>query len=408
MGFFRRSEDDKGRAGDSKLRTTAMVIKINPPAQNYHRFVGPLTVVADLPSGPRPLIRRAVSITGDRWLVPGMQVPIAVDPDDPDHFDVDWDSIPPIEQRVTAQDPTLVDPRTAVAATLEATGTATMRGEAALAQAHSWGRPDPTDGFDAAMADAASKPAPEGKTRAVVIVASMRVYIFDEESGDYDKTRAWSMWRHGADAVLSVNVPGRAPYAVFEPAMKFPRSKPSTHPGFLPAFVSLADDHDIEIVWDEVPDRLSTHEKDERRKEQQAAGEAAGRKLQQERIAQMNEMTARLPGAIAAAQSAQAPGVPATPPPATEVAGLPGLPAQAPTEIKVEGLPTLPAQPQVAGQEPPMPHVDAAQQMAASMKTMPLAMRKAMMHNVKRSLKNMTPETREATIALYRKMGIEL
>jgi hypothetical protein len=414
MGFFRHSDDNAAPAGDSKptLRVTAMVIDVNPPAQNYHRFAGPLLVVADLPSGRRPL-HRSVWITRDRWLVPGMQVPIAVDSDDPEHFDVDWDSIPAIEQRVAAQDPTLVDPRAAHGTVLEAISTATVRGEAALEEAHQWGQPDHTDGFDSAMSDAASKPAPDGKARAVILVATMRFYVSDTDT-DYDRARAWPMSRKGAEAVLSVNVPGRVPYAVLEPALKFPRSKPSTHPWCLPAFVSLADDHDIEIVWDEVPDRLSRHEQNKRRKQQQAAGEAAGRQLQQERIAQMNALAARLPGAITAEQSGVAsgaltsPGVPTQPSPATEVAGLPGLPGQAPTEIEVGGLQAVTVQPQAAGQTPPTPHADLAQQMTSSMQTMPLALREMMMHNVKRSLKHMTPETREATISLYRSMGIEL
>lgn len=349
-----------------------------------------------------------------------MQVPIAVDEDDPEHFDVDWDSIPTIEQRVAAQDPTLVDPRSAHSATLEAISTATVRGPAALEEAHQWGQPDHTDGFDTAMSGASSQPASDGKARAVILVATMRVYVFDNDTGDYDRERAWPMSRHGAEAVLSVNVPGRAPYAVLEPALKFPRSKPSTHPWCLPASVSLADDHDIEIVWDEVPDRLSRHEQNERRKQQQAAGEAAGRQLQQERLAQMNEMMARLPGAIAAAQSVGTPGaltppgsvpppeVPTRPAPATGVAGLPDLPPQAPTEIAVGGLPGLPVQPPAAVQAPPMPHADTAQHMTSSLQMMPLALRELMIHNLKRSLKHMTPETRDSTIALYRSMGIEL
>jgi hypothetical protein len=53
--------------------------------------------------------------------------------------------------------------------------------------------------------------------------------------------------------VLAVNIPGRAPYAVFEPAFKRPRGKADYLGAGLPALVSTTDPSDVEILWDEVP-----------------------------------------------------------------------------------------------------------------------------------------------------------
>ena len=54
-------------------------------------------------------------------------------------------------------------------------------------------------------------------------------------------------------AVLAVNVPGRAPYAVLDPRFKRPRGKADYVGAGLPALVSITDPNDIEILWDEVP-----------------------------------------------------------------------------------------------------------------------------------------------------------
>jgi hypothetical protein len=54
-------------------------------------------------------------------------------------------------------------------------------------------------------------------------------------------------------AVLAVNVPGRAPYAVLDPRFKRPRNKADIVGAGLPALVSTTDPNDVEILWDEVP-----------------------------------------------------------------------------------------------------------------------------------------------------------
>jgi hypothetical protein len=57
----------------------------------------------------------------------------------------------------------------------------------------------------------------------------------------------------GRKAVLAVNIPGMAPYAVIETKFKQPRGKADYAGAGLPALVSTTDPTDIEILWDEVP-----------------------------------------------------------------------------------------------------------------------------------------------------------
>jgi hypothetical protein len=57
----------------------------------------------------------------------------------------------------------------------------------------------------------------------------------------------------GNDSVLSVNVPGMAPYAVFKHRLKRPRNVADVNKSGFPALVSSTDPTDIEILWDEMP-----------------------------------------------------------------------------------------------------------------------------------------------------------
>src|SRR5258708_4803375 len=47
------------------------------------------------------------------WLVSGMSIPVVLDPARPSQFEIEWDSIPSIQERVAAGDPALTDPRAA-------------------------------------------------------------------------------------------------------------------------------------------------------------------------------------------------------------------------------------------------------------------------------------------------------
>ena len=102
------------------------------------------------------------------------------------------------------------------------------------------------------MRTAAEAAAPPGKERAVVLVPTIvgTLRQWDEGAGN------WEIVTSGKrKAVLSVNVPGRAPYAVLAEKFNRPRNKTDKVSGAgLPALVSSGDPTDVEILWDEVPE----------------------------------------------------------------------------------------------------------------------------------------------------------
>jgi hypothetical protein len=276
------------------MQVQAIVTACGAPPQNLtaRHYADWVFVVADLGSGPT-LIRSVVRLDRDRWLVPGMQVPIEVDPGSLDAvhvFKIDWDAVPTIIERVDANDPCLADPRAARAAAKAAQEGAADHAHAPTGPISRLGQPlyglgqnavSPSSGMpldtsswtaecDRAIEHAASAQAPAGRKRAVVIPAAMRM-VFRETghhwdgspdlTGDSNQSSFESSPR-GNETVLAVNVPGQPPYAVFEPHFKSPRSRPvyrvpTLYP-WLPALVSDANpseiEIEIEIVWDEVPD----------------------------------------------------------------------------------------------------------------------------------------------------------
>jgi hypothetical protein len=113
------------------------------------------------------------------------------------------------------------------------------------------------DRFAAAMEHAAQAPAPPGGLRAVVMVATSTASL------TFYGTDA-SRWKRVSSgkrkAVLSVHVPGPAPYASFQPEFDRPEGEHDLSEGGLPALVSASDPHDVEVLWDEQPslgDQLS-------------------------------------------------------------------------------------------------------------------------------------------------------
>jgi hypothetical protein len=197
---------------------------------------GPVQILVDAGSGPTAL-RRNFKLTKDRWLVAGMEVPVAIDPGKPDHFTVDWDAIPSIEDRAAANDPTLADPAGAnakVARALEAAGLP-VTGRAA----------SPPVKLDEALERAAREPAPPGKVRAVVVIATIRGHV------DAQHKRQTSV-RGKSPAVFAVNVPGKAPYAVYQGGFKVPRKRWDVAGDGYPALVSATDPNDVEVLWDEL------------------------------------------------------------------------------------------------------------------------------------------------------------
>lgn len=236
MGFLGRA----GHAADDGMRATALVVDADAPPQGAPPFGrgshGTVRLLVDTGSGPAS-ISGTFKYSEDRWLVPGMEVAVTLDPGRPDRFEVDWGAVPSMEDRVAANDPTLADPigagrRVAAALGLTQADTGSTRSER----------------FDEAMAKAAQAPAPAGRRRAVVLVVTIRGRFWSEKHAGHGVT----IERNSA-AVLAVNVPGRGPYAVFARKFKFPHLQADVSRAGLPALVSESDPNDVQVLWDELP-----------------------------------------------------------------------------------------------------------------------------------------------------------
>ena len=220
-------------------RLTALVVHADvAPEGGLRLWRGDVEVMVDL-DGRRTPLRRKFRLDDRRWLVPGMEVPIELDRQKPDRFEIDWSAIPSIEDRVAANDPTLSDP---VAA----------RQRVAAA----WGQPPtPSSGrFEEAMARAAATPAPAGQLRAVVRLATIRGNLQGDDPGGHSRRTTTS---GTSAAVLAVNIPGRAPYAVFVRKLKVPRGRIEITGAGLPALVSAGDPNAVTILWNELPDAMT-------------------------------------------------------------------------------------------------------------------------------------------------------
>ncbi|HET6869605.1 MAG TPA: hypothetical protein VFH80_27075 [Solirubrobacteraceae bacterium] len=242
--FGRRRAPDRDQA--TATTTTALVIEAAAPPQGGPSVGpgshGPLRIRVDLGSGPR-LYDANIRMTEAHWLVPGMDIEIRFDPDHPDRFEIDWDAMPGMEARAASGDPALADPvaarrKVAHALGLTQADTGTAR----------------TERVERAIEQARSRPAPPGKQHAVVLIATIRgrrrVVGDPENAVTHDQVT----YKRASAAVLSVNVPGRAPYAVYVPRFKcvVDLLEPLWMP--LPALVSAVEPTDLEILWNEVPE----------------------------------------------------------------------------------------------------------------------------------------------------------
>jgi hypothetical protein len=228
----------------TKVQTTGLVVGTTDPVDNKLRFRnrnrGWVRVIADANGNQVNAVGR-FDLTENRWLVVGMEIPVRVDPQRPRDFEIDWDTIPSMEERVAANDPTLADPlaahKRAQDALLAANGAADSPA-------------DPTaERFEKAMKHAAEQPAPAGKTRAIVHVAAITatVRLLESSSGHTQSQAQISTGRR--KAVLSVNVPGQAPYALFQRGFTRPRAMAGL---IVPALVSSSDPGDVEVLWAEL------------------------------------------------------------------------------------------------------------------------------------------------------------
>ncbi len=238
MGFFKRGGG--GLADSGATRTAALVVAADQRPEGGGPSTGVVRVLVDRGSRQR-VLEAELHLDRERWLVPGMHVDVVLSPDGT-KFDVDWDRVPPIEERVAANDLTLADPAGAAREVAHALGytqadTGTSRAE------H----------FEAALQEAARQTPPPGKVRAVVVVVAMRGAMGGASGPDLIGGSEVSFQLRSA-AVLSVNVPGRAPYAVYLRKFRFPRKSRTDYTGAgYPALVSESNPSDIEVLWDEVP-----------------------------------------------------------------------------------------------------------------------------------------------------------
>lgn len=244
MGFLRRASDpDRDRAA----RATALVVEASAPPEGSAR-IGPgshgsVRVLVD--SGSQRRVAEArVQMSAEQWLVPGMDVQVVVHPSRPDRVEIDWATVPEMEARVAAGDPALADPigarrRVAHALGMTQRDTGTTR----------------TDRFNRALEHASTLAAPTGRRRAVVLIATIRGRRRIVGDGQDASTHDQVTYGRVSAAVLSVHIPGHAPYAVYRERFKLGADvlEPLWMP--LPALVSDADRHDVEILWDELPGR---------------------------------------------------------------------------------------------------------------------------------------------------------
>lgn len=256
------------------LRVAALVVMAGLPPLNkgVKGFGDWVFVVADLGAGPT-VIRSVVDLDRDRWLVPGTTVTIDVNPvqlGGVRAFTVDWASVAPIRDRAAAGDPALVDPRGARLAAVAARTAAAPLPPASPGMGNS--RSTPCSGpvlevasWSAACDDAISRTGVtvDGTVRAVAVVSAMRMLFSDlthdgqgRPNPQLDREMLF-YWRKraGNETVLSINIAGRSPYAVFVPDFDSPAEKPATiapwlYP-WLPVLVSPSGA--IDVRWDEVP-----------------------------------------------------------------------------------------------------------------------------------------------------------
>lgn len=227
----------------TRVRATGLVVGTTDPIDNRlrlgNRNRGWVRVIADVDGMQVNAVNR-FDLTENRWLVVGMEIPVRVDPQQPGGFEIDWDAIPSMEQRVAANDPTLVDPinahKKAQEALLVAIGAPDTPADAA------------PERFKNAMRHAAEQPAPTGKKHAIVHVSAITSTVRSDEASSENNITKKLVSTGRRKAVLSVNVPGQAPYALLERRFKRPRGMAGL---IVPALVSSSDPTDVEVLWDE-------------------------------------------------------------------------------------------------------------------------------------------------------------
>jgi hypothetical protein len=258
-------------------RMTALVVHAEEPLDNRmgHGDNSLRSVRILIEREPAPIYAtRDFKLDRDHWLVRGQEVPVMIDPDDPGQFEPVWEEVPDIERRAAENDPTLADPvgtRKRVMERLRESGALdaepqgfTQRvgqmADRARATADLLGAEGGLeDHFQESLDQAAASEAPAGKSRGVVVIAATTATLKQEHTGS-EHTVHWYADAHGKhEAVLSVTIPGQAPYAAYLKKFDHKSGKAVDQGAGLPALVSTSDPNDVEVQWGEM---LSVKEHD--------------------------------------------------------------------------------------------------------------------------------------------------
>jgi hypothetical protein len=261
FGFGKHEQDDVQTASDGAT-ANALVTATEEPLDNAggvsSRTLALTQVLVSLPSGAVVGVR-GLPLDPEHWLVAGMTVPVSIDPANPNSFEVDWARVPSIQDRVAANDPSLLDPMAARLKSWDALAAAgfhepdldqvapqLMTLEMNAMRARLAAEPD---AFARQLSGVEGQNAPEGQRRALVQIAASTATWEGTRFGENQHRDV-----HGKHAVvLSVSVPGDAPYAVFVKTFDHQhRAYDENNPG-LPALVSLDDPGSVQVLWDEMP-----------------------------------------------------------------------------------------------------------------------------------------------------------
>lgn len=293
------------------MRQTALVVEASRPLDNRLRLGADLgRKVRILVQGPSPIYTAAeFKFSEDQWLVRGAEVPIEIDPERPEDFEIVWEGVPSISERAAANDPALADPVSAHRQILAALVAAGVAGIGKVAPGRTASRTEEAGGevaakmgggilrkfgmgglaekaqqgmqlalhtdpgatalqseaellesgdmnalfgrYESVREETYASAAPPGKTRAVVLIATQRVTVKGQTSsdgtpmGNYDEA-------HGKhETVLSVRPHGQDPYTVYLPKWDHKKGKATVVYG-MPALVSDGDPNEVEVQWAEM------------------------------------------------------------------------------------------------------------------------------------------------------------
>ncbi len=368
MSLFKRRPDGPDQAW---IRVTALVVRADVPAVGAPWIGGfargTVQVLAELPGVGRRQLSNDFRLKSEHWLVPGLEITIAIDPANPGQFDVDWSTVPPMEQLVAQNHPALADPFAASRHIAEVVGITPSAKTAALHER-----------VQKAVAEAPSKPARPGYRPAVGYVTTIRGR-YQGSSNESDSGSGGVRFDRESPAVLSVMLPGRAPYALYVPKFAYPSKRTIIRTEPLPVLVSESNPADFIVVWNEVGDlfgQVGARRGDTLRSalalaQQMQAAQAQAAQAQQAQYQQYLQGGQYVP-----------PGYPGAVPPGAEPP--PGVAADSPSAVP-PGHPG--ALPPAAGLTPEM--------------------RAALLDNLKRTLLYAHPQQRQMVLNQYRAMGLE-